>query len=206
MVDAIGALRRRSPELTFNTDAIEHLIHGETARYYTYLTLRYNIVTRDPDGERTLVVRALDDKLKRTLDRIYRELVLLYPWKDVAAARRTIEGPDPHARANAVEFLDTLMTGTVRKRVTPIIEDMPLADRVRHANSVLKTRERDLEDTLARLVHDEDPVLAASAIHLAAERRLAALADRPGVPDRPRHGRSAGAGRRDLGTGHTHAA
>jgi hypothetical protein len=60
--------------------------------YYTYLTLRYNIVTRDPDGERTLVVRALDDKLKRTLDRIYRELMLLYPWKDVAAARRTIEG------------------------------------------------------------------------------------------------------------------
>ena len=175
VVDAIGALRRRSPQLTFNTDAIEHLIHGETARYYTYLTLRYNIVTRDPDGERTLVVRALDDKLKRTLDRIYRELMLLYPWKDVAAARRTIEGRDPHARANAIEFLDTLMTGTVRKRVTPIVEDMPVADRVRHANSVLKTRARDLEDTLTRLVHDDDPVLAASAIYLAAERRLSAL-------------------------------
>ena len=176
VVDAIGALRRRSPELTFNTDAIEHLIHGETARYYTYLTLRYNIVTRDPEGARTLVVRALDDKLKRTLDRIYRELMLLYPWKDVAAARRTIEGSDPHARANAVEFLDTLMTGTVRKRVTPIVEDMPLADRVRHANSVLKTRPRDLEDTLARLVHDDDPVLAASAIHLVARRGLTSLA------------------------------
>jgi len=176
VVDAIGALRRRNPALTFDTSAIERLIHGETARYYTYLTLRYNIVTRDPDGERTLVARALDDKLKRTLDRIYRELMLLYPWQDVAAARRTIEGPDPHARANAVEFLDTLMTGTVRKRVTPIVEDMPLADRVRHANSVLKTRARDLEDTLALLVHDEDPVLAASAIHLAAERRLTALA------------------------------
>jgi len=176
VVDAIGAIRRRNPGLTFNTDAIEHLIHGETARYYTYLTLRHNIVTRDQEGERTLVVRALDDKLKRTLDRIYRELALLYPWKEVAAARRTIESGDVHARANAVEFLDTLMTGTVRKRVTPIIEDMPVADRVQHANSVLKTRPRDLEDTLARLVHDEDPVLAASAIHLVAERRIAPLA------------------------------
>ena len=175
VVEAIGALRRRNPQLTFPPDAIEHLIHGDTARYYTYLTLRHNIVTRDPEGDRTLLVRALDDKLKRTLDRIYRELGLLYPWKDVAAARRTIETGDAHARANAVEFMDTLMTGTVRKRVTPILEDMPVADRVRHANSVLKTRERDLEDTLARLVHDEDPVLAASAIHLVAKRRLEAL-------------------------------
>ena len=172
VVDAIGALRRRHPELTFQTGAIEHLIHGDTARYYTYLTLRYNIVKRDPDGASTLLVRALDDKLKRTLDRIYRELGLLYPWKDVAAARRTIENGDAHSRANAVEFLDTLMTGTVRKRVTPIIDEMPLVDRVRHANSVLKTRERDLEDTLAALIHDEDPVLAASAIYLGAERRL----------------------------------
>ena len=176
VVDAIGALRRRSPHLTFSTEAIERLIHGETARYYTYLTLRYNIVTRDPQGARTLVVRALDDKLKRTLDRIYRELGLLYPWKQVAAARRTIETGDTHSRANAVEFLDTLMTGAVRKRVLPIIDEMPIADRVRQANSVLKTRERDLEDTLARLVHDEDPVLAASAIHLVAERRLGNLA------------------------------
>jgi hypothetical protein len=176
VVDAIGALRRRHPELTFNTEAIERLIHGETARYYTYLTLRYNIVKRDAEGARALLVRALDDKLKRTLDRIYRELGLLYPWKQVAAARRTIETGDTHSRANAVEFLDTLMTGMVRKRVTPIIDEMPLHDRVQHANSVLKTRERDLEDTLARLVHDEDPVLAASAIHMVAERRLQNLA------------------------------
>jgi CRP-like cAMP-binding protein len=177
VVDAIGALSRRHPELTFSTEAIERLIHGETARYYTYLTLRYNIVKRDPDGARALLVRALDDKLKRTLDRIYRELGLLYPWKQVAAARRTIETGDAHSRANAVEFLDTLMTGTVRKRVTPIIDEMPLADRVRHANSVLKTRERDLEDTLARLIHEEDSVLAASAIHMVVERGVQNLAD-----------------------------
>jgi hypothetical protein len=171
-VAAIGALRRRHPELTFAPAAVETLIHRETARYFTYLSLRANI--RDADS---LIVRALTDKLARTLDRIYNQLGLLYPWKDIAAARRTIESGDAHARASAVEYLDTLLAGPLRKRVMPILEDMPEVDRIRHANSVMKTRPRDLEDTLAQLLHDEDPVVAASAIDLVAQLNLEALAD-----------------------------
>ena len=176
-VAAIESLRRGHPSLVFATDAIETLIFRETARYYTYLTLRYNITQRDRAGDDSLVVRALDDKLTRTLDRIYRQLGLLYPWKDVAAARRSIEEGDARLRASALEFLDTLLAGTIRKRVMPILDDMPLVDRVRHANSVLKSRERDLDETLAQLIHDEDPVLAASAVDLVEQRQIESLAD-----------------------------
>ncbi len=174
IVTAIEALHCRHPELALDRAIVERLIWRESARYYTYLTLRENLIRHD-QGD-ALVVRALDDKLGRTLDRLYRELGLLYPWKDVAAARRTIEAGDAHARAAALEFLDTLLTGTIRTRVMPILDDMPIADKVRHANSVLKTRPRDLEDTLAQLVHDEDPVLAASAIELVVRRGIDALA------------------------------
>ena len=59
----------------------------------------------------------------------------------------------------------------------PILDETPLAEKVRHANLVLKSRPRDLEDTLAQLVHDEDPVIAASAIHFAGQRGLWSLAD-----------------------------
>ena len=58
----------------------------------------------------------------------------------------------------------------------PIIEDLPLEEKVRHANTFLKTRPRDLEDTLAQLVHDEDQVVAASAIHFVEQRHLWSLA------------------------------
>jgi ATP:ADP antiporter, AAA family len=176
-VAAIETLRRRHPHLVFQPEAVEQLILKETARYYTYLSLRYNIVKQDAAGADSLVVRALDDKLTRTLDRLYRQLGLLYPWKDVGAARRAIEEGDARARASALEFLDTLLVGTIRKRVIPILDEMPLIDKVRHANSVLKSRERDLEDTLAQLIHDDDPVLAASAIDLVEQRQLESLAD-----------------------------
>ena len=176
-VAAIETLRRAHAELTFDTAAIEQLIFSDSARYYTYLTLRYNLVQHDRAAAESLVVRALDDKLTRTLDRLYRQLGLLYPWKDVAAARRTIEEGDARQRASALEFMDTLLVGTVRKRVMPILDEMPLVDKVRHANSVLKTRPRALDDTLAQLIHDEDPVLAASAIDMVEQRHMEALAD-----------------------------
>jgi ATP/ADP translocase/CRP-like cAMP-binding protein len=175
IVTAVEALHSRHPALVIWPDAVERLVVRESARYYTYLTLRYNLIQRDQAGPESLVVRALDDKLSRTLDRLYRELGLLYPWKDVAAARRTIEAGDAHARASALEFLDTLLAGAIRKRVMPILDEMPMVDKVRHANSVLKTRPRALDDTLAQLVHDDDPVLAAAAIELASRREIDTL-------------------------------
>ena len=175
LVTAIEALHRHRPALTIRPDAVERLIVRETARYYTYLTLRYNIIQQRAADPCPLVVSALEDKLARTLDRLYRELGLLYPWRDVAAARRTIESGDAHARANALEFLDTLLGGAMRKRVMPILDEMPLVDRVRHANSVLKTRPRDLDETLAQLIHDDDPVVAASAIEMVVREEIETL-------------------------------
>jgi hypothetical protein len=57
----------------------------------------------------------------------------------------------------------------------PILDDTPLAEKVRYANNVLRSRPRDLEDTLAQLVHDDDPVIAASAIHFGAQRQFDSL-------------------------------
>ena len=52
-----------------------------------------------------------------------------------------------------------------------------LPRRCAYANLVLKSRPRDLEDTLAQLVHDDDPVLAAAAIHFVARAGVWSLAD-----------------------------
>jgi len=134
-------------------------------------------VQRDAQAQPSLLVHALEDKLERTLDRIYRLLGLIYPWKDVAAARYTIEYSHGRTRAGAIEYLDNLLGGAVRKHVMPIIEDSSMEEKVRCANLVLRSRPRNLEDTLAQLVHDSDPVVAASAIHFVEQRQLWSLSD-----------------------------
>jgi CRP-like cAMP-binding protein len=59
----------------------------------------------------------------------------------------------------------------------PILDDTPLTEKVTYANGVLRSRPRDLEDTLAQLIHEDDPVIAASAIHFTAGRRITSLRD-----------------------------
>ena len=176
-VKALGRLRRTHPELEIPTEPVEPLVLKEANRYFSYLSLHYNLVHRDPVAKDTLLARALAEKLERTLDRVYRLLSLIYPWNDVAAARWTLEHGDSRARASATEYLDNLFTGAVRKRVMPVLEDLPLEEKVRRGNVILKSRIRDAEDSLAQLVHDDDQVIAATAMHFIQSRGLWSLAD-----------------------------
>lgn len=174
---AIEQIRREHPSIVCPRPVLEGLVVKETSRYYNGLTLHQNLLRHTTDAGQTLLSSALEDKLHRAIDRIYRILGLLYHVDDVAAARLTIERGEARRRAAAVEYLDNLLGGTVRRRVMPILDDTPISDKVRYANLVLKSRPRDLEDTLAQLVHEDDPVVAAAAVHFVAERQLWALAD-----------------------------
>jgi CRP-like cAMP-binding protein len=61
--------------------------------------------------------------------------------------------------------------------VMPVLEDMPAEERVRRANVMLKTRKRDVEETLLHLINDDDPVTAAVAIDVVRAHKLWNLAD-----------------------------
>ena len=201
IIAAVERLRRRQPALTVPHDAIEALVIKESTRYCNVLSLGNNLFRhapapddarlerargverRDPDRAAllaphdTLLERALRELLERTLDRIYRLLGILHEVGDVAAARRAIEGGDARRRARALEYLDNVLPGNVRKRILPLIDETPLSAKVEHANVVLGTRPRDLDDTLAQLIHDTNPVIAATAIHFVVERAPGSLID-----------------------------
>jgi ATP:ADP antiporter, AAA family len=173
---ALGRMKREHPELSIPTAPIEGLVVKETSRYFSYLGLHYNVVVRDPVAKDTLLARALREKLARTVDRIYYLLAMIYPWKDIAAARWTLEHAAGRARAGALEYLDNLLTGQMRKRVIPVLDDVPLEEKVRRGNLLLKSRVRDVEDSLAQLVHDADQIVAATAIHFVESRGVWGLA------------------------------
>jgi ATP:ADP antiporter, AAA family len=176
-IAAIEKIRRDHPAIACPRPVLETQVVRESSRYYNGLTLQHNLLRHAPDADNSLLARALQDKLHRTIDRIYRLLGLLYHADDVAAARYTIEQGGARRRAAAVEYLDNLLGGVVRKRVMPILDESPLSDKVRYANLVLKSRPRDLEDTLAQLVHEDDPVVAAAAVHFVGQRNLWGLTD-----------------------------
>jgi len=175
-VAALARLRREHDDLKFAHEPIEALALSESRRYFTALSLSHNLFARAKLPADSLLGRALDDKIQRATNRMYLLLSLIYPWRDVSAVRWTLQHGDTRARASASEYLDNVLTGQLRKRLMPALEDLPREEKVRRGNVLQKTRPRNVEESLLELINDEDEVIAAAAIDLVRERKLWELA------------------------------
>jgi ATP:ADP antiporter, AAA family len=171
---ALERLRREGSGLAFARAPVEERALAEARHALRCLSLRFNLV-RD-DGQGSLLDRALQEQIERSVDRVYRLLGLIFPWRDVAVARRGMEG-DARAHARAAEYLDNVLGGPLRRWLMPLLEEAPLEEKAGKANTLLRTRGRDVEDTLAQLVHDENETVSAAAIHRVEEKGLWRLAD-----------------------------
>ena len=170
-------LHRDHPALTIDRQPIEALTAKEDLSYCNHLTLHYNLFNRETLPADGLLAAALQEKMARAVDRVYRLLGLIYPWKDIRAARYAIEHGDARLRASALEYLDNLLAPPLRKRLMLLVDDVPIDEKVRRANVVLKTRPRDAEETLLQLINDGDQIVAAAAIDLVEVRKLWTLAN-----------------------------
>lgn len=175
-IKALERLHREHPGLTLHKEPIERLLRKEVSRFYRYLGATFDLFDNGNLSRDTLLAQALEEKLERTMDRIYILLGLIHDWSDIYAARWAIERGDARARASAVEFIDNTLSGDVRKMLLPLIDDVPLEEKVRKGNVHIKTRFRSPEETLARLIYDDDEVIAATAIDLVREKKLWSLA------------------------------
>jgi AAA family ATP:ADP antiporter len=173
---ALVTLKVEHPDLIIPREPIEKLILDETRRFFDALTLQANLCGDGGPGSETMLSQALEEKQKRSRDRTFRLLGLIYPPDDVDAARRAIEEGDSRSRASANEYLDNVLTGPIRKRVMLLVDEMSPSERVSQANRLFRTRRRSVEDTLAQLIHDEDQVLVAAAIYQSAEGNWRTLA------------------------------
>lgn len=174
---AIDRIRTAKPDLTLDRVIIERQILAETTRSFNALTLHYNLFVVGALDSDMLLARVLQEKAGRARNRIFRLLGLLHPPSDIAAVRSALAQPDARLRSGAVEYLDNLLAGDIRRRVMLLLDEMPEAERMRKGNALFKTRVRDVEDTLAQLIHDDEQVIAASAIQVVERRQLWALAD-----------------------------
>jgi AAA family ATP:ADP antiporter len=173
----IERMRREHPELRLDPAVVERQIGHETTRAFDALTLHHNLFVASGLDANALLSRALTEKHDRAISRIFRLLGLVYSAGDIVAVQKALRTKDARLRSGAMEYLDNLLKGDARKRVMMLLEDMPAAERVRRGNVIFKTRQRDVEDTLAQLIHDDDQVIAAAAIQLVEQRQMWTLAD-----------------------------
>ncbi|HLZ33418.1 MAG TPA: Npt1/Npt2 family nucleotide transporter, partial [Nitrospira sp.] len=169
-IAGLETMKRRQPGLSFRREPLEALVLSECEKSAYYATLRQTCFgSRMPDRSR-LLERALGEREVRGIDCIFRLLGLLFPWQDIVAAQWSIERGGP-ARARALEYLDNLLPGPLRKRILPILERSHSGTATLSARSLLPASEAVQADSLRQLIRDPDPVLSAAALQFVCETR-----------------------------------
>jgi AAA family ATP:ADP antiporter len=137
IVKALNTLRVKFQGLKFDKQSIKSKILEEIKHYNRTLTLwirqstesesTETLIPSNTDPEqgvraRKLLVVALEEKLDRNLERIFRLLGLHYPPKDMYDAYLGIKSDKSHLKANAIEFLDNILDPKLKRILIPIVD------------------------------------------------------------------------------------
>ncbi|WP_339628818.1 hypothetical protein [uncultured Maribacter sp.] len=140
VVRALSAIRSTHPQLKFNRYKVVSVIfdecklhHQTLSSMHTQIIISYRNRTKSKkeigDAERdarTSLLELLERRLDSGLERIFKLLGLRYQQKDVAIAYEGLLSHKQEAQHNAIEFLDNLLSGELKRKLLPIIEESAL--------------------------------------------------------------------------------
>jgi AAA family ATP:ADP antiporter len=184
VLKALYRLREVAPELRYKPDLITREIRREAEMYFQL----YAALERFRHGRRggratALLARTLDDRLKQTLDRLFRLLGLRYPPGQIHAAYLAVTHRRHEEFAAALDFLDSVLEQDVKELVVPVLDGSPHLLEIGREQFGVSVP--DLESAIRQQLHSGDNWLMACAIATAAELKLRDLAaDIAQVPGR----------------------
>jgi AAA family ATP:ADP antiporter len=183
IIQALRGLRRHHPELKFDDKRIVHRIIGEAQLYNQTLAILYAQVKEnnpmdEPGGQRGHIQRtrkkliaAIEKKLDQRLGIIFKLLGLKYPPEDIDSAFTGVRSKKLDTRLNALEFLDNLLDGSVKRTVIPIVETAFIENLVEQSLNQLGLSVPSETECFTMLLEDEDPCLQVTTLALIGELR-----------------------------------
>ena len=172
---------RRFPTLQVDHAAVENAIISDAMLYFRRFVTFFILFgdRQEPLHERgSLLSIALTERLERVKERVGWLLSLVYPGQDIRRAWAALDSRDPMQRAHAIEFLDNLLTGNIKRYVFPLFSDAPPAERFDASLSFLGMETIDRESALRAALEQEDTWLTAATIWEIGSRGLRGFRDR----------------------------
>jgi AAA family ATP:ADP antiporter len=170
VLKSLGKLRSRFTNLAFDEAIISGEICEEAGRYIQ--TARMGMLLSAENESEKLLLKKITETQHIRLESVFRLLGLLYPAKDLLNAYYGVMSGRRVLRANAQEFLDTLLTGNHRQLVLALLDESS-AHEAWHTTLVDLGGEfaepiRNEKEALAFLANSSDPWLAACAVNAGA--------------------------------------
>jgi len=180
IIRSLNRLRSSHPFFKFDEKFIGERILEEAREYVSILAVFYTY-TRDSVQKfstlqqeekiytaRRNLIHALEKQLDRNLERIFRLLGLKYPPQDIYNAYLGIQSSEADLRANAVEFLDSLLAPDLKRLIIPILEATIADTLVRQTLKLFDLKPPSEKECLTMLLSGSHNELKIHALYLIA--------------------------------------
>lgn len=175
IIKALNSLRSKYPQLTIRNDIINAAFIKETQSYFEVLhVLHLRSDSATGEGAR-LFTRALQEKLGKNLERIFRLLGLRYPPADIYSAYLGLVSNNKLLRSSAIEFLDNVLKKDYKKYLFPIIDQEAPELSIGYGERLFGIRMETKYDALAYIMKGKDDWLKACALYYVREDRTEPL-------------------------------
>jgi AAA family ATP:ADP antiporter len=176
VLKGLNKLRETAPGLHFESAHISELILKEARHYFEMYAALFPF-SNLPGEDRAcakLLARSIEDRLKQTLERLFRLLGLSYPPKEIYNVYRAVSRNNVEESTAALDFLDNVLERDIKRILIPLL-DAP-EHRMDSGRELFGVKPLTAEEAIRELIRSHDPWLAACAMAAAAELQLRGLA------------------------------
>jgi hypothetical protein len=183
-IESLYRLRLRHPDRKLLTRlALERELLRESKRLSLLLDIHGGLARALLEGPADPATKAalesVRDRLRRVCARAFKLLALGFSPLDVARAAQALASDQPERRANAIEFLDTLLPHSVKRRLVPLLEETAPWTRASGLPSRRELRGPrrlpGLHEALALMLEEPDGWLQACALNVIRTKPVAGL-------------------------------
>jgi len=173
---ALEEMARRFPDLKLNRQLVEGAIRSDVMLYSQRFAIFYVLFAAGEErvGERgSLLRQALMESMERVRERVLWLLSLIYPARDIRAVWAALNSGNPTRQAHAVELLDNLLSGEVKRYSFPLYGDALEPARFNAALEFIGRASLDADSAMRMLLDQKDTWLTAATLWEIGVRRLA---------------------------------
>jgi ATP:ADP antiporter, AAA family len=175
IIVGLEEIARRLPNLRIDRHTIELTIDAEAGHYYRRFLTFFVLFGDEAEGSMnngSLLRQVLLENMERERERVLRLLSLIYRPDDMGNTCTALRSGNSVKKAQAIEFLDNLLSGDLKRRVFPLFDDAPGVERYQRFLSLLGLKSFDGESALHELLKQDDIWLRAAALWEMGLRRL----------------------------------
>ncbi|MFQ5583159.1 MAG: Npt1/Npt2 family nucleotide transporter, partial [Calditrichia bacterium] len=181
---ALNNLKLKFPLLKLDDRFLAERIREEMREYYQLVTIiyeqkktldGYNPALPDEENQeriqqaRRLLVKALEEKLGRILERVFRLLGLKYQQDVLFNAYLGIRSQKPDLKANALEFLDNILDFNLKRLIIPVVESTSYQSLINKSFELFDFKVSTENECFTLLLNNKDIWLKSTTLFLMAE-------------------------------------